>query len=102
MPKYVVDLAMLKRKPPTIGESRRIAEIGGLKMSEMTTLNVETMSLPALIAVAFVIIRRTHPTFTMTDLDNLDWDDIDWIDTSAEADPTTAPVIEANSSKPGA
>ena len=66
----------------TVGETRDLARIGGLTVGEMQAIeqgNVNGLPMSAMIAVVYILIRRQHPRFTEAEMNDLSWDDIDFV-----------------------
>ena len=93
MAKLRVDLGELKRKGPNIGETRELARISGMPVGAFTHIDLDTLPLDAVIAMVVVIQRRANPNFKVSDLDSMEWEDLEIVDTY-EPDPTPAPPIK--------
>ena len=85
MPKYRLSINDIQQGL-TVGETRDLARIGNLTVGEIQAIeqgNVNDLPMSAMIAVVYILLRRQHPRFTEAEMNDLSWDDIDFVQPDA-------------------
>ena len=65
-----------------MGETRDLSRIGHMTMGELQMMergDYSGLPLSAMIAIVYILIRRSDPRITEADLNDLEWDDIDFV-----------------------
>ena len=93
MAKYRVDLQDLQRRGLTMGETRDLSRIGGMTVGELQMIDsgdYSNLPLSAMIAIVYIIIRRSDPRITEADINGMSWEDFEFVQPTMTGDDGTA------------